>query len=578
MNLNAALNAAWKEAQASGLPYHRARDRVAFNFLCMSLTRLEQIPFRHQAEFYLALNGQRLGQEEYSPSDFKLDSDLPIVAKLPEGDFFLIQQPVMSPRTYDRFGEEVTEDFPTHHEDGSPEIEYRYVRMVDLPKVPSLIGITAAYKAGKSDVEGKAAAAFGAVGGARVDIIATEYSVGEPEFDYLTDLLLSEDGWGLKTEGKLVRRPKDGRMYFTLAELGSHFECRSWDRVDALKGKERDLYVWGEFYQFIEGLEAVRSLAQNLSARKGKNLIATTPDRPTVDDLIRAGQRDDGPFQRWRVIADIHRKQNPYTFDFDEFLTDLRTRTKEKFTISWEGASGQWVGSCFDFRAGTRQFDTETHPELWRDPDGEVSMDNLRVPEHYKRICGVDTGTRRGSCSMVVSPEGEIFVVSEACNYRYAGGQIEQLPEITIPVFCDRITRVHRHLGGSWTYLCDPNSQFRRDFEDWFWMEKGTRDPELRTDKLREFFQHDKIFFAPWLNIIPYECEVAHFPSSESSTGKYRRVKINDHCLDGLEHGAARAAHDVPSHPAEQPPQSFIDSLRREVPDELHPYDPVLGT
>src|SRR3990167_11379644 len=87
---------------------------------------------------------------------------------------------------------------------------------------------------------------------------------------------------GLKADS-LQNRPRDGKMWMDLAN-GCRFEARSWERKDTLKGKEIDLYLYCEAYQ-LPGLECFTDFSQNLRARDGYAVFATTPDRPWVKEL-----------------------------------------------------------------------------------------------------------------------------------------------------------------------------------------------------------------------------------------------------------------------------------------------------
>jgi len=71
----------------------------------------------------------------------------------------------------------------------------------------------------------------------------------------------------------------------------------------------------------------------------------------------------------------------------------------------------------------------------------------------------------------------------------------------------------------------------------------------VRTEAARQYFQHGKIFLAPWLSMLPYEVEWAQWPDKTTAAGKYERVKTNDHVLDCLEHVLSR-------HPRARQPRS----------------------
>ena len=69
---------------------------------------------------------------------------------------------------------------------------------------------------------------------------------------------------------------------------------------------------------------------------------------------------------------------------------------------------------------------------------------------------------------------------------------------------------------------------------------------ETRTEILREYFQHNHIFLAPWLQVLPFELENAQWPEEASLSGKFARLKTRDHSLDWLEHICARRPHGSP--------------------------------
>jgi len=72
------------------------------------------------------------------------------------------------------------------------------------------------------------------------------------------------------------------------------------------------------------------------------------------------------------------------------------------------------------------------------------------------------------------------------------------------------------------------------------------RGREVRTEAARQYFQHQKIYLAPWLSLLPYEVEYAQWPDSTSAAGKYERLKVNDHVLDCLEHVLSRHPRSKP--------------------------------
>ena len=143
-----------------------------------------------------------------------------------------------------------------------------------------------AFKIGKSFGAALWASGFAAVPDSRVSLVGLEYSICEPEFNYLCDFLLSQQGMNLKPK-TLTNRPRQGDMFLEL-QNGSRFEAKSWERKDSLKGKEIDAYLYCEAYQ-LPGIECFTSFSQNLRARRGYAYFATTPDRPWIKLLHELG-------------------------------------------------------------------------------------------------------------------------------------------------------------------------------------------------------------------------------------------------------------------------------------------------
>ena len=104
----------------------------------------------------------------------------------------------------------------------------------------------------------------------------------------------------------------------------------------------------------------------------------------------------------------------------------------------------------------------------------------------------------------------------------------------------------------------DSNSQFKAEL--WnnhkFQLLGNTIGKEKRTESAREYFQGNKIWFAPWLRMVPYEVENALWPESTTSAGRFERVKHNDHLLDGVEHLCSRRPRG--NRPPPPPPAANI--------------------
>ena len=210
----------------------------------------------------------------------------------------------------------------------------------------------------------------------------------------------------------------------------------------------------------------------------------------------------------------------------------------EKFAIHYEGQLGDFVGRVYGYQKGQRTFNHLSHPNLFR---GGGDRAHLVVPDGWEVVGGADTGTFSAAVLIMFSPEGEAFVIDEIPNYRYVSGVIELNESITIPQWCEAVYRAGKSSGmGVVSAWADKNSQFKRELgnqRDYAIILESNLTPlEARTEISREYFQHDKIWLAPWLSVLPFELENARWPEEASSAGKFARVKDRDHALDGMEH------------------------------------------
>jgi hypothetical protein len=410
-----------------------------------------------------------------------------------------------------------------------------------------------AFKIGKSFGAALWASGFGAVPDARVSLVGLEYSICEPEFNYLCDFLLSEAGMGLKAR-TLTNRPRQGDMFLELMN-GSRFEAKSWERKDSLKGKEIDAYIYCEAYQ-LPGMECFTSFSQNLRARKGFAYFATTPDRPWIKLLHEMGHGHD---PEWHCTCSVGAEVNPYTFDQRAKERDKNLMTKEKYEIHYNGQLGDFVGRVYPYSRGERVFTPGSHPALFRDSSG--SRESLIVPSGWEIVGGADTGTYYSAVLVAFSPEGDAFVLDEFPNYRYVAGEAERDESITIPGWARTVSRRALALGGRGALWADPNSQFKGELRNYGIILLPARQPvEARSEIAREYFQHGRIWFAPWVTELPYEVENAAWPEEVSMSGKFARVKHNDHLLDPLEHVLARRPLGrVPA--SARPKGSFLASV-----------------
>lgn len=503
-------------ASTPGLVSVDLRDQILTEFRQAVCERMGVVPFVHQATVWAAADGYTLTETQAQP-----------------GDGMQVQLP----------------DKTTEWRVLLPRPQGRARVLADL----------GSFKIGKSFGTAMWATGFAAIPDRRVKIVGIEYDTCAPEFEYLVEFLLSERGMNLKYDS-LQNRPKDGRMWLELTN-GTRYEARSWDRKDGLKGKEDDAYIYAEAYQ-LPGLECYTEFKQNLDKRQGYAYFATTPDRPWVKALHEHGHGDP-QFPNWQCVCGISRDVNPYAFNAKSKEQDRQLMTKEKFAIHYEGQLGEFVGSVFGYQRGTRLFTNRNHPELWADPNAEPSLANLRIPKHWQVVGAGDTGTFTSAALVAFDETGHAFVIYEQPNYRYVAGKHEWL-DISIPEWAKRFREVMARFGvrGLWA---DKNSQFKRELQNYdvtlYGADVGL---EQRTEITREYFQHHRVSFAPWLETLPYELEQAQWPEEATAAGKFARKKKQDHTLDALEHILAK--RPISEQPSEHRPQTWIeDFLGRRV-------------
>jgi hypothetical protein len=454
------------------------------------------IPFPHQASYWAAADGYVLNERES-------EGATPTTVQLPDG----------TPAAW----------FLTPRPEGPARV------LADL----------GSFKIGKSAGAALFAASFGVVPGAKIKLIGSVYDICTPEFEYILEFLLSDRGMQMKYES-LHNRPRDGRLLLKL-ENGCTFEARSWEKADTLKGKEDDLYLYCEAYQ-LPGMECFTGFKQNLKAREGFAVFATTPDRPWVEEFHKHGHGDPN-FPDWFCQCGTKREVNPLTYDLKDMTKDDPTKgglmTREMFAIHWLGQFGHYAGSVYDYRRGDRTFDTETHPHLWADPTRPATPDNLKVPSYFIPEAGADYGTYHSALQCVADEDGNLFVLFEFANYHYVSGTPERILEFGLDDFGRNVTRSQERIGvpGKWWYRGDENSQWIAELDHvGIKSISGEPDIERRTEVLRTLLNRGKVFLAPWLSLLPQELEWSHYPPRLSTTGRNRRVKKNDHVLDCLEH------------------------------------------
>jgi hypothetical protein len=471
------------------------RDQLMTEFRRFLCEKVDFVPFEHQAQWWASTDGEILVNRPPTPTDRTVRVRLP--------DASMVDRP-LEPRPNGR------------------------------AKVVAELG---AYKSGKSAGAGLWAAAFAAVPHATVYLVGNEYDMCAPEFDYILDALCSERGLNQKP-ASLQNRPKDGRMWLAL-DNGARFEARSWERSESLKGKEVDAYVYCEAYQ-LPGIECFTSVSQNLRVRQGYAVFPTTPDRPWVQVFHDHGHghRD---FPDWVCQCGIPATVNPYSFDQAAMDRDEHLLTREKFSIAYLGKLGDYVGRVYRYQRGDRQMTPTSHPRLWKHAARGAVRENFRLPSDWRVEIGADTGTYCAAVVVGISPEGEAYVLDELTNYRYVANTAELDLDSSIVRWADGVKRLAAIWQTRPMAWVDSNSQFKQEcLHHGVHLLANKRGREVRTEAARQYFQHDKIFLAPWLSMLPYEVESAQWPEMTTSAGRYERLKTNDHVLDCLEHVLSR--------------------------------------
>lgn len=554
-----------------------ARDRAAPYLRQMLCRQLGIIPFPHQAGLWLALDGYELGG---------------IVAQWDSIEAYKESDSAFGWRVG------LTQDVLIGHESGSVDLSWVERRALAPRVIPARRAATlAAYKAAKSHGAAMYVTPELLLDGVQWDLVGMEYDVCDAEWSYFMEFLFSEKGLNLPLKKpdhpglysvSLLNKPNLGRMRVELSN-GSVLQARSYsagpseDPLRALKGKQRDGYLFSEYYQF-PNITVFTDIKQNLQARNGKALFPTTPDSAQVETLEDLGQDDTTP--EWYCESGIHRSQNPYTFDPHEMEQDRRIMTREKFSISYEGKLGKYVGSCFEYTPGDWTFTPETHPDMWKAPtDRSAKLDkdgnvmavpaNLDVPLHWLREGGADTGTNFAALQAVADEQGRVFYIFEYPNYRYVSGVRERDEKVSIASWAGALHAGERLIGGRWTYVADKNTQFAGEMHHHrVTLVRDKMDPELRTEVLRVLIREGKAWFAPWLKVLLQELVAARFPPEESTaTGKKRRIKKNDELVDCAEHIAVQ--HPIAKRLADPETPHPLDELRVFQPHK--DVDPHMG-
>lgn len=178
-----------------------------------------------------------------------------------------------------------------------------------------------------------------------------------------------------------------------------------------------------------------------------------------------------------------------------------------------------------------------------------LTFDDLLIPSHWPILVGFDTGTYMSASFVTICPDPyAAIVLQEFPNYRYVGGEIELL-DVSNSEWAQQVHASYNQLRPDTTKIhgwVDANTQFRAELAKYKLILHGNnRKLELRVEITREYVQTKptdpiRFYLAPWLTVLPYEMEHAHWPENETTAGKFVRVKQNDHTLDTVEHVLSR--------------------------------------
>lgn len=507
------------------------RDRIATDFRRKVCEKLGLTPLEHQARWWAASDGQILLD---CPPPTENSGYETVSVRLPDGQ---LGERALAPRPNGR---------------------------------ARVIAELGGFKSGKSYGGALWLTGFAAIPGARVRLIGVEYDMVSPEFEYILEFLVSERGMGLKTRS-LQNRPKDGRMWLEF-ENGARFEARSWERSEAMKGKESDVHYFAEAYQ-LPGIECHTSIKQNLTARDGYAVFTTTPDRPWLSVLHDRGHGDP-EFPEWSCFCGVPRSSNPETFSQKTMDQDRHIMTREAFAVAYNGKIGEYIGRVFSYQRGDKQISPDQHKDLFINPERGLEMNNLRVPQGWRIEIGADTGTFCGAVLVAFDPNGTAYVLDEVANYRYLAGTPELDPNTSLVTWADRFSRMAAIWGGRPVGWCDMNSQFRQEMAHYKIALIGNpAGLDVRTEVARQYFQHEAIYLAPWLKILPYEIENARWPEQATASGRFVRLKEKDHCLDCLEHVLSRHPRGKMIETSEYKPGTYVSPYKKRP----QPANPHLG-
>lgn len=207
------------------------------------------------------------------------------------------------------------------------------------------------------------------------------------------------------------------------------------------------------------------------------------------------------------------------------------------------------------------------------------------LPPGWDLIGGADTGTYMSATFTVIPPGDDpiAIVIEEFPNYRYISHEIELL-DMSTPEWARNVYRRFRRYKpdeetcGLWA---DPNTQFRAELRRYkLSLRSNKKKPEYRVSVAREYMQAQnpmRLWFAPWLVILPYEIEHAKWPEETTGAGSFMRIKKFDHTLDTMEHALSRRPRSRSLAGTRQ--LSFLEQHLAQFANRLTPVvgDPHLG-
>ena len=234
-------------------------------------------------------------------------------------------------------------------------------------------------------------------------VVGPSYSLAEKEFRYIHEaLVLKRDKLGLPKPSVCMTNARSGQLFIKWP-WGSILEGKTADRPESLLGEAVDAVIYSEAAQLPRGIRE-RYVAPTLITRKGKEVIATTPEAGAewVYDLYKLGESSASPYVEsftWDYTAnpkypieEIEKAMKMYGVDSPVF--------REQYLGEWVFYSGL-VYSAFD-------------PELH-------IIEPFEIPASWPRYRGIDFGMRDPFVCLwcAVGPSQELYFYRE---YYYRDG------------------------------------------------------------------------------------------------------------------------------------------------------------